>query len=94
MTFGVFASIALAFVTALPSVLTSIVAGLAMINVLYSSFKEAFNGNKFKYGALFSLIIAMSEISIFNISAPLWALAGGIIVSILVEPNDFKNIKK
>lgn len=88
--FGVIASIALAFVTALPSALTNIVAGLAMINVLCSAFNESFSVKRFKYGAFFSLVIAMSEITFLKISAPLWALIGGVVVSLLVEPKDFK----
>jgi benzoate membrane transport protein len=91
IVFGLIASLAMAFVSALPSALTSIIAGLAMINVLYSSFKDAFSTNKFKYGSFFSLVIAMSNITVFKISAPLLALIGGVIISLLVENKDFNH---
>ncbi len=88
--FGLIASLAVAFVSGLPKSLIGIVAGLAMIGVLISAFQEAFASKKFKTGAFFALIIAMSGLTLFKISAPFWALVGGVIVSYLVEPNDFK----
>ena len=91
--FGLIASIAVAFVSGLPKSLIGIVAGLAMIGVLISAFNEGFSTKKFKVGAFFALVIAMSGITIFNISAPFWALVGGVIVSFLVESQDFKSIK-
>lgn len=88
--FGLIASIAVAFFSVLPKSLIGIVAGLAMIGVLTGAFHDAFATKKFKTGAFFALVIAMSGITIFKISAPFWALAGGIIVSYFLEPNDFK----
>lgn len=91
--FGLIASIAMAFVKALPSALISILAGLAMINVLINSFRDAFSTGKFKVGAFVSLIIAMSGISIFKIGAAFWALLLGVIVSLIVEKKDFDEAK-
>lgn len=89
-SFGIFASIALAFVSILPKDLINVLAGLAMINVLISAFHDAFSPKQFKLGAFFSLIIAMSGVVILKISAPFWALLGGVIVSYIAEPGDFK----
>lgn len=89
--FGLVASLAVAFVSGLPTSLIGIVAGLAMISVLLNAFQEAFAPQKFKTGAFFALIIAMSDLTLFKISAPFWALLGGVFVSYLVEPHDFKN---
>src|SRR5680860_321968 len=89
--FGLLASIAVAFVTGLPRDLISIVAGLAMVGVLIGAFDEAFSTKKFKIGAFFALIIAMSGITILKISSPFWALLGGVVVSFLVESKDFNN---
>ena len=88
--FGLVASIALAFVKGLPTALISIVAGLAMINVLYSAYHEGFATKRFKFGSFFALVIAMSGVSILKISSPFWALVGGVLVSLLAEPKDFK----
>ena len=89
--FGLFASIAVAFVKGLPAGLVSIVAGLAMIGVLISSFEYAFTTKKFRVGVFFALVIAMSGISIFKISAPFWALLGGVLISLIAEPKDFQS---
>jgi benzoate membrane transport protein len=88
--FGVVASISLAFVSGLPGALVSIVSGLAMINVLYGAYHIGFGTNKFKLGAFFALAIALSGVTIFKISAPFWALVGGVIVSYIAERQDFE----
>ena len=87
--FGIFASIALTFVRGLPGALVGIIAGLAMINVLYMAFNIGFGTKKFKFGSFFALVIALSGISLFKIGAPFWALVGGALISYLVEQQDF-----
>lgn len=87
--FGVFASVAVALIQSVPSPLVSLVAGLAMIGVLIQSFEQAFVTGRFKVGAFFALVIAMSGVSIFQISAPFWALIGGVLVSLITENEDF-----
>ncbi len=87
--FGVFASVAVALIQSVPSPLVSVVAGLAMIGVLIQSFEQAFVTGRFRVGAFFALVIAMSGITIFQISAPFWALIGGVLVSLIIEPKDF-----
>lgn len=89
--FGLFASVAWPFVKALPAELVNLLSGLAMIGVLVSAFEQAFATQKFRTGAFFALVIAMSGIIIFKISAPFWALVGGVIVSFLAEPQDFQD---
>jgi benzoate membrane transport protein len=97
-SFGMLAGIVVPFVTALPSVLVSTVAGLAMISVLVNSLQTAFSDNKFQIGAFFALVIGMSGVSFFNISSPFWALVGGVIVSLIIEHDHFnfksKNAKR
>ncbi|MCR4441985.1 MAG: benzoate/H(+) symporter BenE family transporter [Peptococcaceae bacterium] len=88
--FGLIASIAVTFVSGLPSSLISIVAGLAMIGVLISSFEYGFSTRKFRTGAFFALVIAMSGITILKISSPFWALLGGVLVSLIAERKDFE----
>ncbi|WP_255494284.1 benzoate/H(+) symporter BenE family transporter [Janibacter sp. YB324] len=74
----------------LPPTLIASVAGLAMIGVLISAFRGAFAVTGFQTGAFAALVIAMSGVTILNISAPFWALLGGVLVSLAVESNDFK----
>lgn len=87
--FGLLASVAIVFVTALPSTLINILAGVAMINVLIRAFKDGFSSNKFTMGAFAALIIGMSGITILKIGSAFWALLGGVIVSLIVERKDF-----
>lgn len=92
--FGVIASIALSFVRALPSGLISVLAGVAMINVLYGAFQGAFSTNKYKLGAFFALVIAMSGITMLKIGSAFWALVIGVVISLIAEPHDFKKEEK
>lgn len=88
--FGIFAGTAVALVSTLPATLIAAVAGLAMIGVLISAFRGAFGAPGFQSGALTALVIAMSGVTILNISSPFWALLGGVLVSLAVETKDFK----
>lgn len=88
--FGVVAGAAVAVVTALPTELVAALAGLAMVGVLLSAFRGGFGEKRFQLGALFALIIAMSGVTIFNISAPFWSLVGGVLISWVLEPRDFR----
>ncbi|WP_087974945.1 benzoate/H(+) symporter BenE family transporter [Oceanobacillus rekensis] len=93
--FGLFAAFVVPFVIAMPSVIVTVIAGLAMLGVLINSLKTAFSDTKFQMGAFFALIIGMSGVNFFNIGAPLWAIVGSLFVSLLVEKSDFAfNINK
>ncbi|MFE4708846.1 benzoate/H(+) symporter BenE family transporter [Peribacillus simplex] len=88
--FGLFASFVVPFVIAIPSLIVTVIAGLAMLTVLINSLKTAFSDNKFQMGAFFALIIGMSGINLFNISAPLWAILGSLLVSFLTEKDHYR----
>lgn len=87
--FGIFAGAAVAIVGTLPSELTATLAGLAMIGVLLSSFQSSFGEKRFQLGAFVALIVAMSGVTIFHISAPFWALVLGVLASLALEHKDF-----
>lgn len=91
--FGIIASLAVPFISAFPSTLIAAIAGLAMIGVILKSLQMSFSERKFQIGSFFSLVIAMSGVSFFNISSPFWSLIGGIIVSLVIEQVDFKEFK-
>lgn len=93
-TFGLFASLVVPFVIAMPSVIVNVIAGLAMLGILISSLKTAFSDSHFQMGAFFALIIGMSGINFFNISAPLWSILGGLLVSFLIEHEHFSTKSK
>jgi benzoate membrane transport protein len=87
--FGVFAALVVPFVIAMPSVIVTVIAGLAMLGVLINSLKTGFSDSKFQMGAFFALIIGMSGVNFFNIGAPLWAIIGSLFVSLLIEKDHF-----
>jgi benzoate membrane transport protein len=89
-TFGLFAALVVPFVIAMPGVIVSVIAGLAMLGVLINSLKTAFSDNKFQMGAFFALIIGMSGVNFLNIGAPLWAIIGSLFVSLLIEKDHFE----
>lgn len=88
--FGLLASLSLSFILLMPIALIKLVAGLALIGVLLNSMQRSFHGRQFQMGAFFSLIIAMSGISLFGISSTFWALVGGWLVSWFLENQQFK----
>ncbi|MEH2553476.1 benzoate membrane transport protein [Bradyrhizobium algeriense] len=90
VAFGLVASMAVSTVRALPSELVGAVAGLAMITPLVVALNAAFAARKFQVGALVSLVVASTSLTIFGIGAPLWALAIGTLASWIVEPDSFR----
>lgn len=89
IAFGLFASVAVVLITVLPAELITALAGLAMLTVLVSAFKGAFVDETFKLGALVALVVGISGITLFGISAPFWALLFGLATSLILEQGDF-----
>ena len=85
LLFGVFAWIIVPFIQSLPQVFVSMLAGFALIGVLLSSLQMGFSGNKYRLSALFAFLIALSQVSFFHISAPVWGLVIGAIIAKTVE---------
>ena len=88
MLFGLFSPMATALSQILPASLINLLAGLALVDVLGSCFASAF-GEKFRLGALFTFIVTVSGIRLFNIGAPFWGLVAGSVISLLLERQDF-----
>lgn len=83
--FGIFASVAISFVTVLPQTLVNSIAGLSMMGVLKMSYKQTFTTGIYKNGALCSFIIALSSIEFLSIGGPIWALVFGMIISLITD---------
>ncbi|MFC4549828.1 MULTISPECIES: benzoate/H(+) symporter BenE family transporter [Halorussus] len=92
--FGFIAAAATSIVNAIPSVLISLLAGVAMISVLISAFEESWvESDRYRYGVFFALIIGMSGVSFYDIGAPFWSLVGGVFVSLVLEPDDWEFLR-
>jgi benzoate membrane transport protein len=89
MLFGLLSPMATAISQILPPSLIGLLAGLALLEVLARCFAAAF-GENFRLGALFTFIITISNVRLLNIGAPFWGLVGGIVASLLLEQQDFK----
>lgn len=89
--FGFIAAAATSIVNAVPGTLISLLAGIAMVGVLISSFEQSWaDSDRYRYGTFFALIIGMSGISLLDIGAPFWSLVGGVVISLIMEPNDWQ----
>lgn len=89
--FGLIAASATELVNAVPGGLVTLLAGIAMIGVLVSSMEAAFPGSgDFRHGAFFAIVIGISGVSFLDIGAPFWALVGGVAISFILEPDDWK----
>ncbi|WP_318506933.1 benzoate/H(+) symporter BenE family transporter [Bacillus sp. T3] len=60
-------------------------AGISLIGVLLSSLQRGFSGEKYRMSALFAFVIALSNLSFFHISAPVWGLLVGAVIAKTVE---------
>ncbi|PLT33446.1 benzoate/H(+) symporter BenE family transporter [Bacillus sp. V5-8f] len=88
LLFGIFAWKIVPFIQSLPKAFISLLAGFALIGVLHSSLQMAFAGTKYRLSALSAFIIALSNISVLHISAPVWALIFGAVIARTVENRD------
>lgn len=68
----------------LTAALIPMLGGLAMLPVLGNVLAEAFSG-KFRNGALFALLITLSDIKIGGIGAAFWGLIGGLLAVVLLD---------
>ncbi|GGG19088.1 benzoate/H(+) symporter BenE family transporter [Paenibacillus abyssi] len=85
LLFGIFASKTVPFMQALPVAAAALVGGFALIGVLGSSLHTAFSDSRYRFSAIFAFVIAMSPLSFFHISAPVWALIVGAIIAKTIE---------
>ncbi|MET1030978.1 benzoate/H(+) symporter BenE family transporter [Domibacillus tundrae] len=85
MLFGIFAWKIAPFIQSLPTAFVSLLAGLALIGALQSSLQAAFSGNQYRLSALAAFVIALSNVSVFHISGPVWALVCGAAIAWAIE---------
>lgn len=89
---GLSAGFLVPFLMTLPASVTSVIAGLAMIGLFTGSLSGAFGTKKFTIGAFTAFIVALANITIWNISAAVWALIAGVVVSAFLERDHFKTL--
>ncbi|WP_080846058.1 benzoate/H(+) symporter BenE family transporter [Cytobacillus gottheilii] len=83
--FGIFAWKIVPFIQSLPQSFVAMLAGFSLIGVLLSSLQLGFSERKYQLSAVFAFAIALSNVSFFHISAPVWGLIVGAIIAKTVE---------
>ncbi len=89
IAFGFLAFAATWLILKLPAEFIAVLSGLALLPVLLRAFVVAFSA-RFQMSALVTLLVTVSEISIWNIGAPFWALVIGLGVAMSVEREDWR----
>lgn len=85
LCFGLFAWKLVPWIQAMPSEFVSILVGFALLGVFGNSLSVGFSKPTMKLSAAFTFIIAVSNITFLNISAPVWALIMGTLIAHYVE---------
>ncbi|KJS86202.1 MAG: benzoate transporter [Peptococcaceae bacterium BICA1-8] len=83
--FGLFAWKLVPFIQALPQAFISILVGFALLGVFANSLQLSFSKQTMKTSVAFTFIIAVSNITIYNISAPVWSLLIGTFIARYIE---------
>ena len=68
----------------LPKTYIFSLAGLAILSSLQDALSKSF-GSKMPFGAMAAFVVAMTPFSVFGITSAFWAIAAGLIGSLLVE---------
>ncbi|MDT8862612.1 benzoate/H(+) symporter BenE family transporter [Alkalihalobacillus sp. MEB130] len=92
--FGVFSYKLVPLISSLPEAFVSILIGFALIGVFANSLYLSFSNPTMKLGAAFSFIIAVSNITVFHVGAPVWALLIGTFITRFIEKDTRKDSKE
>ena len=75
---GPLAAVAAALVVAAPAILVEAVAGLALLGALTGALAAAVHDHETRDAAVITLVVSVSGITAFGISAPFWGLIAGL----------------
>jgi benzoate membrane transport protein len=79
--FGLFAWKVVALITILPLFFIILITGFSLMGVFIQSMQSAFSASSYRYATVFTFAIAVSNLTILGISAPIWCLAVGIVTA-------------
>lgn len=88
LVFGLLAPTFTRFLLDAPEAFVMTLAGLAMLKILQAAFNTCFR-DRFTLGALVAFLVTVADLSLFNIGAAFWGLIAGIVISRLLERQDF-----
>lgn len=85
LVFGLFSWKLVPLIQALPKDFISVIVGFSLLGVFGTSLHQAFSRQDMKMSTLFAFIIALSNITVASISAPVWSLLIGTIIARYIE---------
>ncbi|MGG0855131.1 benzoate/H(+) symporter BenE family transporter [Metabacillus fastidiosus] len=94
VAFGLFSWKLVPLIQALPKEFISIVVGFSLLTVFGNSVQQAFYNHSMKISTVFAFIIALSNITILSISAPVWSLLAGSLIARYIENDSIRKTEK
>ena len=85
LTFGLFAWKLVPWLQALPGTFIAILIGFALLGVFVNSLQISFSQPTMKISVTFAFIIALANITMFSIGAPVWSLLVGTLIARYIE---------
>lgn len=89
IAFGLMAPTFTQLMLSAPKALILTLGGLAMLRALLGSLQSAFRG-PCSFGAMACFIVTTADMPLFNVGSPFWGLVAGVIVSALLEREDYR----
>jgi benzoate membrane transport protein len=93
LIFGLFSWKLVPFIQALPKEFISIIVGFSLLGVFSKNIHQSFSSPSIKISTTFALIIALSNITILNISSPIWSLLIGTVIARYIEKDTMGKIE-
>jgi benzoate membrane transport protein len=94
LSFGLFSWKLVPLIKALPKEFILIIAGFSLITVFGNSLHQSFSRQSMRTSATFAFIIALSNITVLNISSPVWSLLIGTIVARYIETDTARKVEE
>lgn len=91
--FGIWSPATTSIALALPIGFIGLVGGLALLPVLHGVLHVAFSSS-FRLGAVVSFLVTLSDVQLWHIGAAFWGLVAGVVVSLLLEPEEIRLLWK
>lgn len=86
LIFAIFSASLVAVFASLPAALIVLISGLALLGAFTGALTQALAIDRQRIAAVITFAITASNIHIFSIGAPFWALLAGLIIFIIGEP--------
>ena len=89
IAFGLLAPTMVSLVGAIPQAFSTVLIGLVLFPIVARTFAVTWQDGKFLFGGLTAVIVAVSDLTILQISAPFWALVFGSLAALILETRSY-----